>query len=215
MSNKNDDQTEKHFQHHRWDTIYSGEATDYHPPDSKVLSFLENLDTGKMLDVGCGAGNLSIALSKKGWRTTGIDISPKAISAGNKAALKQKVEVTFIVDDASTWQPDDLYDLITCNFGVPPEIEKRHDVYATIRKAIKPGGIVFFVIGKHDNKKILSHFSGYNSLNIEELKLAFNEFDFLKSVEVELEGHRHGGREIEHGKKPAFIFMASSPKDRK
>ena len=171
MDKKIEGHMEKHSQHGCWNAMYTGQASDYDPPDPKILSFLENLNTGKALDVGCGAGGLCITLAKSGWRTTGIDIAPKAISAGRQAALEHNVDVTFILDDASTWQPDDMYDLITCNFGVPPEIEKRHEVYAMIRKAVKPGGIVFFVIGKHNNIKMQGHFSGYNSLNIEEHRL--------------------------------------------
>jgi len=211
MDKKIEGHIEKHSQHGCWNAMYTGQASDYDPPDSKILSFLENLNTGKALDVGCGAGGLCITLAKSGWRTTGIDITPKAISAARQAALEFEVDVTFILDDASTWQPSGMYDLITCNFGLPPEIEKRHDLYAMIRKAIKPGGVVFFVIGNHDNRKMMGRFSGYNSLNIEELKLAFNEFDIVKSVEIKLEGHRHGGKEMVCGQKPAFIFMTSRP----
>lgn len=209
--NRKQGQTEKHSKHLNWDAIYTGQANDYEPPDPQILSFLENINAAKALDVGCGAGGLCIALAKRGWETTGIDITPKAISAGNKAAQEQKVDVAFILNDASTWQPHDTYDLITCNFGVPPEIEKRHEVYAMIHQAVKPGGIVFFVIGKHDNRKVPGVFLGYESLNIEELKLAFNGFDILKSVEIKLDGHKHGGKKIGHGQKPAIIFMASKP----
>ncbi|MFC1851686.1 class I SAM-dependent methyltransferase [candidate division CSSED10-310 bacterium] len=38
------------------------------------------LDAAKVLELGCGAGNLALRLSQQGYDCYGIDISPTAIS---------------------------------------------------------------------------------------------------------------------------------------
>ena len=48
----------------------------------KVISFLKPL-TGRVLDAGCGVGNILVCASKNGWRGTGIDFDHDAVEAGS------------------------------------------------------------------------------------------------------------------------------------
>jgi ubiquinone/menaquinone biosynthesis C-methylase UbiE len=48
---------------------------------------------GRILDVGCGPGNFAAYLQKKGFRLSGIDISPKMIEAAKKLVPKGTFEV--------------------------------------------------------------------------------------------------------------------------
>jgi SAM-dependent methyltransferase len=52
--------------------------------EKKALQFAK----GKMLDVGCGAGNHSLYLQQKGFDVTAIDISPNAIKACQLRGVK-------------------------------------------------------------------------------------------------------------------------------
>jgi 2-polyprenyl-3-methyl-5-hydroxy-6-metoxy-1,4-benzoquinol methylase len=52
----------------------------------------------RVLEIGCGAGNLSLLLAKRGWVMTAVDISPAAIEwAAERSAQDPAVE--FRVDD--------------------------------------------------------------------------------------------------------------------
>lgn len=67
------------------------------PPDALV----ELVETGKVkpckaIDLGCGAGNYAIYLAKKGYKVTGVDVSPTAIKIARKNAEKQGVNCNFI-----------------------------------------------------------------------------------------------------------------------
>lgn len=196
-----------------WNSIYTGEASDYKAVDEIILQFLTPLKPGSVLDVGCGAGNLCIPLAEAGWRVTGIDITEKAIIAAGKAASKKGLKVDFIQADASEWEPTEQYDLVTSVFSVPPDIEKRHQVYTMIRRATKPGGIIFFVIGVHNAEQKNTgpeSFFGYESLNIDEIKNGLSNIEILLSETVSLKGHHHGKTETEHGEKPAMVFMVKT-----
>jgi SAM-dependent methyltransferase len=41
----------------------------------------------KILDIGCGAGTLSLYYARKGYKVVGIDISKKAVDAASKSAM--------------------------------------------------------------------------------------------------------------------------------
>jgi len=58
-------------------------------------------DEAKLLEVGCGNGRILINLAKLGYRTWGVDISPKLINDGIKKARERGVEgkVEFVICD--------------------------------------------------------------------------------------------------------------------
>ena len=54
---------------------------------------------GRLLELGCGAGHISIDFAKAGYSVTGIDISPTAIEWAIGNAAKANVSVRFIQGD--------------------------------------------------------------------------------------------------------------------
>jgi ubiquinone/menaquinone biosynthesis C-methylase UbiE len=54
---------------------------------------------GNLLELGCGAGQISIDFAKAGYNVTGIDISPTAIEWAIENAAKENVSVRFIQGD--------------------------------------------------------------------------------------------------------------------
>ncbi len=61
----------------------------------------ENKEITNVLDIGTGSGCIAIALKKAHpeWQVTGIDISPEAIAVAKENALRNNVEVDFLVAD--------------------------------------------------------------------------------------------------------------------
>lgn len=49
-----------------------------------MLSFLEEVDGMRVLDIGCGAGQLSHALIQRNAKVTGIDVSSRMIELAQK-----------------------------------------------------------------------------------------------------------------------------------
>ena len=62
----------------------------------KKLKLLGKIRGKKVLELGCGGGQASIALAKEGATCTGIDISHKQIEFARKNAKKEGVNVEFI-----------------------------------------------------------------------------------------------------------------------
>lgn len=55
--------------------------------------------SGDLLEVGCGDGDLSLWLAGKGYRVHGIGISPTAIEWAKDKALKRTIKAEFVVGD--------------------------------------------------------------------------------------------------------------------
>jgi len=68
------------------------------PPE--LLSFLEDRQPGRAIDLGCGTGTNVITLSSYGWQATGVDFVPAAINLARQKARQAGVVADFRVGDA-------------------------------------------------------------------------------------------------------------------
>jgi len=64
---------------------------------------------GRALDIGCGSGIWSVALAKRGWDVTGVDLVPKALRVAGARARAAGVEARFVRGDV-TALPDAVVD---------------------------------------------------------------------------------------------------------
>ena len=68
------------------------------PPKALVdLVVAGDIRPCKAIDLGCGTGNYAIYLASKGFRVTGVDLSPTAITLAKENAKKKGVMCDFIV----------------------------------------------------------------------------------------------------------------------
>ena len=58
--------------------------------------------TGKLLELGCGAGNISIKFAQLGYNVTGVDIAPTAIDWAIENAAKANVDAVFCLNNVLT-----------------------------------------------------------------------------------------------------------------
>ena len=85
-------------------------------------------DGGRVLDVGCGPGHLSIRLSRHGLDVTGLDLDPAMVerARANADRKSEQRRPSFIVGDvASLAFPDGSFDLVVStlsmhHWGDPP-----------------------------------------------------------------------------------------------
>lgn len=86
----------------------------------QLLHVIAALPGSRIVDIGCGAGELSLALSRQrpDARVTGVDVSPDLVAAASERA-GPNAAAEFILADAASWQPESFApDLLVSRHGV-------------------------------------------------------------------------------------------------
>lgn len=105
-----------------------------------------------ILDLGCGTGNHAIQLARRGYRVTGVDLSPEMLvhAAGKAVAVQllgEEGSPHFVQGDARSIDLDQQFDAVIMMFAVLGYQLTNTDLLATlrtVRQHLRPGGIFVF-----------------------------------------------------------------------
>lgn len=131
-----------------------------------AADFLERLDIQpgtRMLDVACGAGQISVPAARAGAQVTGVDIAANLVEQAQSWAREEGVDARFDEGDAEALPYDDAsFDLVTSLLGAmfAPQPDR---VASELLRVCRPGGRIvmgnwtpegfvggmFKIIGKH------------------------------------------------------------------
>ncbi len=98
----------------------------------------------KVLDVGCGGGLLSEALTKAGAIVTGIDMSSAALETAKTHANRSKLNIDYqaISVEALSEKQSSMFDVITC-LEMLEHVPDPEKVIAACSQLLKPNGKLF------------------------------------------------------------------------
>jgi cyclopropane fatty-acyl-phospholipid synthase-like methyltransferase len=98
--------------------------------------------TGSVLDVGCGTGELSVEMARRGLKVVGVDSSPKAIARAQAKAGAQSLAAKFKIHDAlQLGELNQTFDTaIDCGLFHVFSDEERLKYVAGLHQVLKPGG---------------------------------------------------------------------------
>jgi SAM-dependent methyltransferase len=120
--------------------------------------------SGKVLDIGCGAGRVALHLQNLGFSVVGVDLAPGAIAACKKRGL---IDARVMSADKLDF-PDSMFDTVILfgnNFGVLGDETKIIEMLRTLHRITTPEGIILAGSGDvvaTDNEEHLN----YHELNI-------------------------------------------------
>lgn len=147
-----------------------------------------------ILDLGCGRGRHSIALAKKGYKVTGIDLSPRAIEIAQIRAAEESLDdVHFEVRDMRVplhQQFDAIVNLFT-TFGYFETDEENASVFDSMVQMLKPGGrfIMDYLNAPVVKKNLKSHEHGsmneveYQITRYIEDDMVFKKIEFVDTAQ--------------------------------
>jgi SAM-dependent methyltransferase len=119
---------------------YGHFATYLEPGALEFLSRIPIEPGMRILDVACGAGQISIPAARAGAKVTGIDIAPNLIEQARARAQAENLDAHFEEGDAEMLPyPDSSFDLVISLIGAMfaprPEF-----VAAELKRVCRPGG---------------------------------------------------------------------------
>ena len=100
-----------------------------------------------ILDLACGEGTFAVELARRGYRVTGVDLSPEMLDLARKRAKEAGVEVRFIQQDMRELRLDERFDLVTCWYDSLNYLLRHEDLvrtFANVARVLIPGGLFIF-----------------------------------------------------------------------
>lgn len=117
------------------------------------LIFMENvfkerkIQVSKVLDVGCGTGELMLRMHQAGFVTTGLDISEDMLAIAHQKLQAAHIQPQLFQEDMSQFSLPENYDAITIFCDSLNYLEKEEDVkrvFSRCYNALHKNGILLF-----------------------------------------------------------------------
>jgi trans-aconitate methyltransferase len=122
--------------HNNWNpSLYQQKHSFVFEYGKDVLALLEPLSGERILDIGCGTGQLTKSIADSGATVVGIDASPSMI----ESARNNFPNIEFFVADAAEVSFDEPFDAIFSNAALH-WVQRAEDAVQCIAAALTPGG---------------------------------------------------------------------------
>lgn len=135
----------------KWDAEkYTSDFSFVHQYGTSVIDLIDADKNSTVLDLGCGNGALTKALSDKGYIAKGMDASPELLNI----ARKNYPDIEFLLGDASDFNISEPVDIVFSN-AVFHWInqERQLDLIKCVYHALKKNGQFVFEFGGYGNNQ--------------------------------------------------------------
>jgi SAM-dependent methyltransferase len=97
----------------------------------------------RVLDLACGHGRITVELGRRGYRLTGLDLSPRSLELARRAAAEEALDVEWVEADMREIPPGSTFDAIVnvfTSFGYFEDEQENQRVLDGVARALAPGG---------------------------------------------------------------------------
>lgn len=112
-----------------------------YPPSfyERITSLGVGLPNQRVIDLGCGTGNVARELARRGCEVTGVDSSERQIAEARRLAREEGLKIDFLVRPAEkTELGDESFDIVTA--AQSWLYFDRDRAVAEVRRLLAPGG---------------------------------------------------------------------------
>lgn len=106
---------------------------------------LTGIKGGAVLDLFCGPGRHSLELARRGFRPTGVDITPNHVEQGRAAAAAEGLQAEFVEADVRTFSRPGAFDAAICmftSFGYFDDLADDRRVLTNAAASLRPSGVM-------------------------------------------------------------------------
>jgi ubiquinone/menaquinone biosynthesis C-methylase UbiE len=188
---------DKHSEYYQECSQITTDAAHYGPfsPNENKLNLLGKVRGKKILELGCGGGQCSIAFARKGAVCTAIDFSGSQLKFAGDLAKKIGVKINFIKADIQNFKfkKDEKFDIVFSSFALQ-FVSDLNVCFKNVNDVLKKGGLFIFSLD-HPFYAIVS-----NEGKIESSYYQTGKYTDLTTDEV------FGKKKELKKEKPEFIF---------
>lgn len=185
-----------------WDEAYAS-GRDYRVMNQLLLRKIlagTRQQSGTVLDIGCGTGDLAVKLAQLGYKVTGVDVSAVAIDKARERATQSNLAEAVKFEQADFGTPSERepfdsekFDLITCKL-VLAFIQDKADFLEWVSQHLTPtGSFILITPVLHDDIQVSKRLENI-SVPLTELENLLGRF-FKQVTEVHTEYFEEWGEE--------------------
>lgn len=130
-----------------WDRILPEKEYSLEESDEPIVDFADSLrarDTGRILDLACGAGRHVAYMTRRGFEVIGVDVSEIGLKM-TRNRLKERAFTAVLVKSTMVRLPfvDSSFDAVTCTRAIYHQrLLGIHETLVEIRKVLRRNGAV-------------------------------------------------------------------------
>lgn len=102
---------------------------------------------GKMADLACGTGNMTLRFAREGKEVVGVDRSREMLKIATRKAARENVDVSFVEADLRDFSLSQSFNFVFSLFdslNYILSLEELTDVFANVYQILKEDGIFIF-----------------------------------------------------------------------
>jgi SAM-dependent methyltransferase len=148
---------------------------DYPEEVSFLEKVFERFGKGKVeriLDLACGTGGHALALSERGFKVTGVDLSPKMLSQAKVKSRQKGLAVDFKPSPMQKFSLGQTFDAVIVMFSAINYLIGYQDLKETLRRVhqhLREGGLFYFDCW--NGLAVIDHFDPYREKVVQEGEL--------------------------------------------
>lgn len=130
--------------------LWSVPGHEVSPAEIDALATLLPTAPARVLDIACGAGRYAVALARKGYEVTGIDIAPHFLDRARRRAIDASVTIDFRQGDMRSLNVDDFAAAVVLgnSFGYHSDDENLMSLECIASSVVAGGTVVVELLNR-------------------------------------------------------------------
>jgi SAM-dependent methyltransferase len=127
--------------------LYERQYVNYRDDITFYARLAEREHAQNILELGAGAGRVSVALARRGLNVTGLELSAQMLERGKQFAARENANVNFVLGDMTDFKLEHHFPLVIAPFNVLMHLYSLSDqdrALEMVRAHLEPNGVFAF-----------------------------------------------------------------------